>query len=168
MPSGPRLVADVSAVVAGLFMARPGVSRLHEGASESPRPSFTAGARALAQAGAVALAFFAVAGLFEAALIRAFQPTELELDWVSDVVLSAALGVAVYLWLHLRATRQALTERERSQVVIQTQLALAEQMQRRLLPDVPAPVNGCEWAAALTPAGKIGGDFYDFIEAAPD
>src|SRR5262245_233191 len=128
---------SVSALVAGLFTVRPTVARLHEGASGSARPSFAADARALAQAGAVALAFFAVAGLLEAALIRAFRPSELELDWVSDVVLSAALGVAVYLWLHLRATRQALTERERSQVVIQTQLALAEAMQRRLLPDVP-------------------------------
>ncbi len=180
MSSGPRLVADVSALVAGLFTARPPVTGLHEGASESTSPSLTAGARAparetslvvksraFAQAIAVALGFFAVAGLFEAALIRAFKPSELELDWVSDVVLSAALGVAVYLWLHLRATRQALTERERSQVVIQTQLAMAEAMQRRLLPEVPAPVNGCEWAAVLTPAGKIGGDFYDFVEAAP-
>jgi hypothetical protein len=72
--------------------------------------------RALAQAITVACAFFVIAGAVEASLIRSIQPTELELDWVSDVVLSAALGSAVYLWLHLRATRLALTERERAQV----------------------------------------------------
>ena len=124
--------------------------------------------RALAQAITVACAFFLIAGAVEASLIRSIQPTELELDWVSDVVLSAALGSAVYLWLHLRATRLALTEHERTELVIQTQLSLAEAMQRRLLPSVPLPAAGFEWAANLTPAGKIGGDFYDFIEPIPD
>jgi sigma-B regulation protein RsbU (phosphoserine phosphatase) len=128
----------------------------------------SARSRALAQAITVACAFFVIAGAVEASLIRSIQPTELELDWVSDVVLSTALGSAVYLWLHLRATRLALTERERAQLVIQTQLSLAEAMQRRLLPPVPLPAAGFEWAANLTPAGKIGGDFYDFIEPTPD
>jgi serine phosphatase RsbU (regulator of sigma subunit) len=124
--------------------------------------------RPLSQAIAVALAFYLIAGTIEASLIRIVQPTEMELDWVSDMVLSAALGTAVYLWLHLRATRLALTERERSQLVIQTQLSLAEGMQRRLLPPIPTPASGFEWAATLTPAGKIGGDFYDFVEPAPN
>ena len=44
--------------------------------------------RALALAIAVAIAFYAVAGLAEAALIRLLQPSEMELDWISDVVLS--------------------------------------------------------------------------------
>jgi sigma-B regulation protein RsbU (phosphoserine phosphatase) len=129
--------------------------------------TFDARSRALAQATAVAFTFFVIAGAVEALVIRIIQPTELELDWVSDVVLSAALGSAVYLWLHLRATRLALTERERAALVIQTQLSLAEAMQRRLLPIVPLPARGFEWAARLTPAGKIGGDFYDFIEPIP-
>ena len=50
--------------------------------------------RALALAIAVAIAFYAVAGLAEAALIRLLQPSEMELDWISDVVLSIALGVS--------------------------------------------------------------------------
>jgi serine phosphatase RsbU (regulator of sigma subunit) len=129
--------------------------------TEAPR------ALALALATVAAVTFYAVAGLSEAVLIRVLEPTESELDWISDAVLSIALGVAVYLWLRLRATRRALTERERSQVVIQAQLSMAEAMQRRLLPPVPAPVDGFEWAAMLTPAGKIGGDFFDFLEPAP-
>jgi serine phosphatase RsbU (regulator of sigma subunit) len=119
----------------------------------------------LAQAVGVAIVFFAIAGSVEAVLIRIVRPTEMELDWVSDVVLSAALGTAVYLWRHLQATRLALTERERSQVVIQAQLSLAESMQRRLLPPMPPAAGGFEWAATLTPAGQIGGDFYDFVES---
>ncbi len=120
--------------------------------------------RALAAASAIAIAFYFVAGLSEAALIRVLQPSELELDWIGDGVLSTALGVAVYLWLHLRATRRALTEQERAQLVIQAQLSMAEIMQRRLLPPVPAPADGLDWAAALIPAGRIGGDFFDFLE----
>ena len=100
-------------------------------------------------------------------LINVLRPTEVELTWVSDLVLSSALGIAVYLWRHLRATRLALTERERAALVIQTQLSLAESMQRRLLPIVPPPADGFEWAAALTPAGRIGGDFYDFVQPSP-
>lgn len=124
--------------------------------------------RPLVQAVGVALTFYFIAGTIEAALIRIVQPTAMELDWVSDVVLSTALGTAMYLWLHLRATRLALTEREREQVVIHTQLSLAEAMQRRLLPPIPSPARGFEWAATLTPAGMIGGDFYDFMEAGPN
>jgi len=116
----------------------------------------------------VALVVYAIAGSGEAALIRALRPTELELSWVSDLVLSAALGIAVYLWRHLRATRLELTERERAALVIQTQLSLAEGMQRRLLPSTPQPDGRFEWAAALTPAGRIGGDFYDFVQPSPD
>src|SRR5262245_45506279 len=125
---------------------------------------FDGRSRPLAQAIGVAVTFFAFAGTVEALLIRIVHPTALELDWVSDVVLSTALGTAVYLWLHLRATRLALTERERAQLVIQAQLSLAEAMQRRLLPPIPVPAEGFEWGANLTPAGKIGGDFYDFVE----
>jgi sigma-B regulation protein RsbU (phosphoserine phosphatase) len=134
---------------------------------DEPSRTQTAAPRALALAAAAAVTFYAVAGLSEAVLVRVLKPTESELDWISDAVLSIALGVAMYLWLRLRATRRALTERERAQVVIQAQLSMAEAMQRRLLPPVPAPVNGFEWAAMLTPAGKIGGDFFDFLEPAP-
>ena len=123
--------------------------------------------RAIALASAVAVAFYTVAGLSEAALVRVVQPSETTLDWISDAVLSIALGIAVYLWLHLRATRRALTERERDQLVFHTQLALAEAMQRRLLPRTPDAANGLEWAAMLTPAGRIGGDFFDFLSPNP-
>jgi len=124
--------------------------------------------RALAWAMAIALACYLVTGLSEALLIRLLRPTEFELGWTSDAMLSVALGVAVYLWLHLRATRQALTTHERAQLVMQTQLSLAEAMQRRLLPAVPTPEGGFDWAATLVPADRIGGDFYDFVQPAPN
>jgi hypothetical protein len=114
------------------------------------------------------MACFFITGVAEALIIRLVRPTELELDWTSDAMLSVALGVAIYLWLHLRATRLALTDRERAHLVLHTQLTLAESMQRRLLPPLPEPSDGVHWAAVLTPAGRIGGDFFDFFKAAPD
>ena len=124
--------------------------------------------RALAESAAAALGGYLLAAALEAIVIRWLQPTEWELEWVSDLVLAVALGVAVYLWRHLLATRHELAQRERAEIVLQTQLSLAADIQRRLLPPLPATANGCEWAAALRPAGKIGGDFYDFVETAPD
>ena len=121
---------------------------------------------ALAESGMAALTGYVLAVSLEAAVIRWVQPTEWELAWVSDLALATALGVAVYLWRDLLATRHALAERERAEIVLQTQLSLAADIQQRLLPPLPPAADGCEWAAALRPAGKIGGDFYDFVETA--
>jgi serine phosphatase RsbU (regulator of sigma subunit) len=115
----------------------------------------------------VAAVAYLVAGVLELGLIRVFQPTEFELTWVSDVMLASALGVAVYLWRHLGATRLELAAREREQLVLDTQLAVAADMQRRLLPPLPPSSGGLEWAADLRPAGRIGGDFSDLVRV-PD
>jgi sigma-B regulation protein RsbU (phosphoserine phosphatase) len=108
-----------------------------------------------------------VAGATETAVIGLIKPTEWELAWISDVVLSSALGVAVYLWRHLQASRESLAARERADLVLQTQLSVAADIQRGLLPGLPLSANGIEWAASLHSAGRIGGDFYDIVELAP-
>ena len=123
--------------------------------------------RALAEGMAAALGGYVVAAALEAAIIGWLQPTEWELAWISDLALATAFGVAVYLWRHLLATRTELAARERAAIVLQTELSLAADIQRRLLPQVPPSSNGCEWAAALRPAGQVGGDFYDFVETGP-
>ena len=123
--------------------------------------------RALVEGVTAALIVYVIAGGSEEALIRILRPTEGELTWISDVVTAAAFGVAVYLWRYLRATRLELSERERDELVLQTQLTLAASMQRRLLPAAPPPDHGFEWAAVQIPAGRIGGDFYDFVEQSP-
>jgi sigma-B regulation protein RsbU (phosphoserine phosphatase) len=135
--------------------------------NQAPPATTSAAHRAVLEGFVAAVVVYAVAGGGELVLIKMLRPTEVELTWVSDLVLSSALGIAVYLWRHLRVMRLALTERERAALVIQTQLSLAESMQRRLLPAVPPPADGLEWAAALTPAGRIGGDFYDFVQQSP-
>jgi sigma-B regulation protein RsbU (phosphoserine phosphatase) len=96
---------------------------------------------------------------------RVVQPPRGEVLLISDVILATAFGVVIYLWLNLRATRTRLTGLERAQIVLDTQLSLAAQIQRRLLPPIPAGSNGVRWAGRLEPASHIGGDFYDFIPA---
>jgi sigma-B regulation protein RsbU (phosphoserine phosphatase) len=122
--------------------------------------------RALAASVGAAACGYIVAATLEATVIHWVRPTEWELAWVSDAALAVALGVVVYLWRHLVTTRSELQERDRAELVLQTQLSVAAEIQQRLLPRVP-PDSGFEWAALLKSAGKIGGDFYDFVEIAP-
>ena len=118
---------------------------------------------ALMSAG-TALAVFVVGAVLETWLISLLQPSEGELTWISDLVLATSLGVVLYLWLHLRVTRAALVELERSQIVVDTQLAVAAKIQGDLLPPVPRSRKGISWAVQLVPAGPIGGDYYDFVD----
>lgn len=118
---------------------------------------------ALEAAGITTVAAFVGASAVERAVVRAVGPTPGELLWISDVVLAVALGLVTYLWLNLRLTRAELTELEREQLVVRTELAMAADIQRRLLPEPPEATNGLHVAARLELAREIGGDFYDFI-----
>ncbi len=123
--------------------------------------------RPLAEAIAATGCGYLIAAILEGTLIRLMRPTEWELAWVSDAVLAVALGIAVYLWRRLLTTRRELEERERAEIVVETQLSIAAEIQRHLLPPLPPDGDGFDWAADLRSAGKIGGDFYDFVKVAP-
>ena len=79
-------------------------------------------------------------------------------------MLAVAFGVATFLWLHLRLARTALTRLERAQLVLETELSIAADIQRGLLPPPPPARDGWRFAAQLEQAGHIGGDFYDFVD----
>ena len=119
--------------------------------------------RPIALAAFNALAVYAAARWIQAIVTSIVHPARGEIREVSDLVLATGFGAAMYLWLTLRAARHALTAAEHSQLVLDTQLALAAEVQRRLLPPVPDTRGDIRWATRLQPAGKIGGDFYDFI-----
>jgi sigma-B regulation protein RsbU (phosphoserine phosphatase) len=57
-----------------------------------------------------------------------------------------------------------LTDRVVEQETLRRDIALASDVQRRLLPDAPPQIDGAEFAAASVPARRIGGDYYDFVE----
>ena len=57
-----------------------------------------------------------------------------------------------------------LTERVVEQEKVRRDLALAAEVQKRLLPDQPPQVEVAELAALSLPARTIGGDYYDFID----
>jgi sigma-B regulation protein RsbU (phosphoserine phosphatase) len=116
----------------------------------------------VAAACAAVIIYFCVRGL-ESLFLQYVRPPRGEVRWASNVMLATAFGIATYLWLDLKAARATLTDMERSQLVVDTQLALAAEVQQRLLPAVPPCRDHVRWATQLKPAGKIGGDFYDFI-----
>jgi sigma-B regulation protein RsbU (phosphoserine phosphatase) len=120
--------------------------------------------RTVLEALASALAAFVAAIAFERELVRELGLNLAELEWISDVVLATAFGAATFLWLHLRLARSALTRLERSQLVLETELSIAADIQRDLLPPTPPARDGWRFAARLEQAGQIGGDFYDFVD----
>lgn len=141
--------------------------------ASTPQRARPSGAReARLRAGAIAtgaaVLMYVVAGGLQLLLIRALQPTEMELAWVSDTVLACAFGSAVFLWLHLKWTRVALSRLERERIVLDAQLSLAADIHRGLLPPIPSDDSGVRWAARLDQAGRIGGDLYDFVRLDDD
>ena len=57
-----------------------------------------------------------------------------------------------------------LTDRVVEQETLRRDIALASDVQRRLLPDAPPRVDCADFAAVSVPARRIGGDYYDFVE----
>jgi putative ABC transport system permease protein len=57
-----------------------------------------------------------------------------------------------------------LTDRVVQQETLRRDIALASDVQRRLLPDAPPRVECADFAASSVPARRIGGDYYDFVE----
>jgi sigma-B regulation protein RsbU (phosphoserine phosphatase) len=100
---------------------------------------------------------------FELFVNRVLRPNATEITWIGDAVLAGGFAVATWLWVRLRETQIALTDLERQQIVTETQLTIAARVQTSLLPALPAPSAGISWYAAVEPAGKVGGDYYDFL-----
>ena len=91
------------------------------------------------------------------------RPDARETTWISEAVLTVGFVAIIWLWMRLRETEIALTDLERQQIVTETQLTIAARVQASLLPAVPRPSAGIGWYAVVEPAGKVGGDYYDFI-----
>ena len=142
----------------------PGRTKQSADGSAARRPAPRYGAGAIATLSAVLVYFLATST--EIVVIERVRPGEMELTWISDAFLAVAFGFAVFLWLHLRWTRVTLSRLEREHIVLDTQLSLAAEIQRGLLPLAPADGDGLRWAARLVQAGRIGGDLYDFVRCA--
>ncbi len=59
-----------------------------------------------------------------------------------------------------------LLEEEKQYLLIQEELKMAKEIQLNLLPTILPEVKGYDIAAFMQPAKEIGGDYYDFINAA--
>jgi serine phosphatase RsbU (regulator of sigma subunit) len=94
---------------------------------------------------------------------RILRPNANEITWISEAVMAGAFVAVTWLWVRLRETQVALTDLERQQIVAETQLTIAARVQTSLLPALPGPSAGIGWYAVVEPAGKVGGDYYDFV-----
>ena len=106
---------------------------------------------------------FAASQAIELFVNRILRPDAEEIAWISEAVLAVGFVVVTWLWFRLRETQIALTDLERQQIVADTQLTVAARVQTSLLPALPGPSLGISWHAAVEPAGKVGGDYYDFL-----
>jgi phosphoserine phosphatase RsbU/P len=112
---------------------------------------------------AAGIAAFVTANTAESALIAATGGNPWPVAWTSEVVLSSALVVATYLWLHVRSLQGALSTLERSRVEVDTELRLAAAIQRHLLEATEAGPAPVAWHGLVQPARHVGGDFYDVL-----
>jgi len=119
--------------------------------------------RPAAAAALAGVAGFLLATRGESLIISAVRGDRAKLEWISDTVVSLGVVCLTYLWLNLRLSQVRVLALEREQIVLDAQLRLAAEIQRSLLPDLPAATPGFRWAARMVPAGRIGGDFYDFL-----
>jgi sigma-B regulation protein RsbU (phosphoserine phosphatase) len=101
----------------------------------------------------------------ESLVIGLVGTTGHQLEWISDVIAAVAVTSVTYLWLHLRAARARLLDSERARVALDEQFRMAADIQRSLLPNIPAETPGYLWAARMEGAQQVCGDFYDFVEA---
>ncbi len=79
--------------------------------------------------------------------------------------IGALEDIAVHAALALENARLHHESKERQR--LERELALAQEIQRRLLPDSPPKVEGFDFAVRHQSSLHVGGDYYDFIEIDP-
>jgi serine phosphatase RsbU (regulator of sigma subunit) len=147
---------SVDSIVDGPAAARP------RGAPAGPRA--VGGYRVAAIAVATGLLVLVLGLQTESLVIGLVGTTGHQLEWISDVVAAVAVTSVTYLWLHLRAARARLLDSERVLVALDEQFRMAAEIQKSLLPNIPAETPGYLWAARMEAAHQVCGDFYDFVE----
>ncbi len=135
---------------------------------QTPRSRHRCRIVAAGKALALAITAYIAANLLEWLALRLIAPTLPDVIEISDALLAGTAGVAAFLWLDLRSTRGELHHLERRQIVVNTELATAGEIQRRLLPQHPTNLETLSVAVRFEPASEIGGDFYDFLTVGPD
>ena len=118
---------------------------------------------------ALALVLVTLAGSqgLERLINRFLRPDAEEWTWIGDLILSAGLLVMTIFWARLKEAREALSALDAQRIVLDTQLSIASEVQRALLPSIPEPLHGVHWYGSVESAGRVGGDYFDFL-ALPD
>jgi hypothetical protein len=118
---------------------------------------------------ALTLVLVTVAGSqgIERLINRVLRPDAEEWTWIGDLILSAGLLVMTIFWARLKQARETISALDAQRIVLDTQLSIAADVQRALLPSIPEPLNDVHWYGSVESAGRVGGDYFDFL-ALPD
>jgi sigma-B regulation protein RsbU (phosphoserine phosphatase) len=98
--------------------------------------------------------------------VRFAAPLKSKSEMVGLLLLGLSTPIALRNWPHVLALmleNTRLTTRVLEQEKINRDLALAAEVQKRLLPEGYPDSNTAEFAAFTLPARSVGGDYYDFL-----
>ena len=115
---------------------------------------------------ALALVLITIAGSqgLERLINRLLRPDAQAWTWISDVILSSGLLTMTILWTRLKQARATISTLDAQRVVLDTQLSIAADVQRALLPPIPEPIEGVHRYGSVESAGRVGGDYFDFLK----
>lgn len=111
----------------------------------------------------IALSFLCLFG----SLAAAMPYWQSQIGIMSALVAATVIPMAIAAWWGRRYDDDAVRPTHARNIIqrlsLQAEVSAARQAQLRLLPDHPPQVAGVSIAASCTPAGDVGGDFYDFF-----
>lgn len=96
-------------------------------------------------------------------VLRVFMGQHYEFDWFEKRLLQTIADSAAAAIVNARLYNQAQDSWE-----IKRQVALASEVQKRMIPDTPPVLEGVDLCARYIPSQKLAGDFYDFIPLPSD
>ena len=96
-------------------------------------------------------------------VIRVYMAEQHEFDWFEVSLVRAIAGEAAAAIVNARLYEEAIRSAE-----IKRQLAMAGEVQRRMIPEKLPDIPGFELGAIYVPSLALGGDFYDFFPLGED
>ncbi|MBN1554293.1 MAG: SpoIIE family protein phosphatase [Phycisphaerae bacterium] len=96
-------------------------------------------------------------------VVRVFMDRRYEFDWFEKRLLQTIADSAAAAIANARLYAEAKDSWE-----IKRQIALAGEVQKRMIPETPPMMNGVDICARYIPSQELAGDFYDFIPLPSD
>jgi serine phosphatase RsbU (regulator of sigma subunit) len=96
-------------------------------------------------------------------IIRVYTDRPYEFDWFEASLMQAIAAQAAAAVVNARLNQEAI-----ELATMRRHLAMAAEVQRRMIPKEPPKPKGFDLGAVYIPCYELGGDFYDFIDLPED